>query len=283
VLTPALDLDPTPLVVVVPTLDEELHVERCVASVRSLGAPVVVVDAFSADRTVELASAAGATVVQRAWTGYADQKNWVLDQVRGAAEWVLFLDADEYVTPALAAEIAARVAAPAGAAGCYLPRMNVFMGRELRHAWWYPDHQLRLFRTSAGRFEQREVHEHVVVRGRVDALDSPLMHENLKGIDAFLQRHVRYARYEAAEFVAATRTEHRGSFFGGWAQRRRALKYHVWRRLKHRAAIRFLWMYVVRRGFLDGREGRVYCQLIAAYEAMIDAYALEIEQQARPR
>lgn len=274
-----LSLDPCPLVVVVPTLDEELHVERCVGSVQPLGAPVVVVDAGSTDATVKLAESAGARVVQREWTGYADQKNWVLDQVRGTAEWVLFLDADEYLTPSLADEIARRVAAPAGAAGFYLPRMNVFMGRVLKHAWWYPDHQLRLFRTDAGRFEQRDVHEHVVVGGRVDALDGTLMHENLKGIDAFLARHVRYARYEAAEFVDATQTEHRGSFLGNWAQRRRALKYHVWRRLRHRPAIRFLWMYVVRRGFLDGPEGRVYCQLIAAYEAMIDAYALEYEQQ----
>lgn len=276
-----LTLDPTPLAVVVPTLDEEVHLKRCLDSVASLGVPVVVVDAYSGDRTVEIATAAGATVLQRKWTGYADQKNWVLDQLRGVAGWVLFLDADEYLTPDLAAEVTAKVADPGGAAGCYLARMNVFMGRELRHAWWYPDHQLRLFRVDKGRFEAREVHEHVVVRGRVDALEHPLMHENLKGIDAFLARHVRYARYEAAEFVAATRTEHRGSFLGSWAQRRRALKYHVWRRLRYRPAVRFLWMYVVRRGFLDGREGRVYCQLIAAYEAMIDAYALELERQRR--
>lgn len=274
-----LSLDPTELVVVVPTLDEEVHLERCLASVRSLNAHVVVVDAQSRDRTRDIATAGGATVVERAWTGYADQKNWVLDQIQDIAEWVLFLDADEYLTDGLAAEIRAKIADSRGAAGCYLARMNIFMGRELRHAWWYPDHQLRLFRVNAGRFEHREVHEHVVVHGRVDALENPLMHENLKGIDAFLSRHVRYARYEAAEFIAATRTEHRGSFFGSWSQRRRALKYHVWRRLKCRPAVRFLWMYVVRRGFLDGREGRVYCQLIAAYEAMIDAYALELEQQ----
>jgi glycosyltransferase involved in cell wall biosynthesis len=279
---PELHLEHCPLVVVIPTRDEELHIQRVIDSSKPLGAPVVVVDSFSGDRTQEIARAAGATVVERAWAGYADQKNWVLDQIRDRAEWVLFLDADEYLTDALVDEIVAVRDGTTAADGCLLPRRNIFLGRMLEHAWWYPDYQLRLFRPSRGRFEARAVHEHVVVDGEVVELRETLMHENLKGIDAFLERHVRYARLEAAEFTSGRETENRGSFVGNWFERRRALKHHVWRRLRHRPAIRFLWLYVVRRGFLDGRQGRIYCQLIAAYESMIDAYVLELETGPPP-
>jgi glycosyltransferase involved in cell wall biosynthesis len=268
------------LSVIIPTLDEELHVGRAVLSAAALGR-VLVVDGGSRDRTKELAAKAGASVIDHPWSGYADQKNWALKNLDGDYEWVLFLDADEYVTPALRDEIAAASHSDAFD-GFYIPRRNVFLGRLLRHAWWYPDYQLRLFRTAKGRYEDRLVHEHVLLKGVTGFLKEPIIHENLKGIDAFIERHLRYAEAEAQEMRRITRDrgteQRRGQLFGSWPDRRRYLKVRVWYRVPMRPAIRFLWMYFVKRGFLDGREGRVYCELMAAQEALINAKLLELER-----
>jgi glycosyltransferase involved in cell wall biosynthesis len=270
----------TRLSVIIPTFDEELHVGRAVLSAAGLG-DVVVVDGGSRDRTKHLAGEAGASVIEHPWSGYADQKNWALENLDGDSEWVLFLDADEYLTPELREEIAA--AARSGAFdGFYIPRRNVFLGRVLRHAWWYPDYQLRLFRTGKGRFEDRLVHEHVLLDGEPGFLKHPIIHENLKGIDAFIERHLRYAEAEAQEMRRFPREggadQRHGRLFGSWPDRRRYLKLNVWYRVPMRPAIRFLWMYFVKRGFLDGREGRVYCELMAAQEALINAKLLELER-----
>jgi uncharacterized protein YbaR (Trm112 family)/glycosyltransferase involved in cell wall biosynthesis len=261
------------LTTIIPTLDEELHVERAVRSSLSLG-PVFVVDAGSTDRTQEVARAAGAMVLEHPWTGYSEQKNWALERLPIGTGWVLFLDADEWVTTKLASEIRLAVNRES-ASGYWLPRANIFLGRRLQHAWWYPDYQLRLFRRDRGRYESRLVHEHVLLDGEEGFLAEPLMHENLKGSHEFMRRHERYAELEAREILnerrGATSDQRRGNILGTWPERRRALKIHVWYRVPARPLIRFLWMYVVKRGFLDGRPGFIYSRLLASYEAMIDS------------
>ena len=261
--------------VIIPTRDEILHIDRCIRSVRELG-PVFVVDSGSDDGTQQAARDAGAEVVEQEWLGHARQKNWALDSLPIATRWVLFLDADEYVDASFRSAVEAAVAS-AEFEAWYAPRRNVFMGRPLEHAWWYPDYQLRLFVHGRARFEERDVHEYMVTTAPTGYLQTAIVHENRKGIAAFLERHQRYARAEALAIHAARPTpgQERPP---GRAGRRRWVKERIWYRLKHRPAVRFLWLYVVRRGFLDGREGRVYCQLISAYEAMIDAYLLELEQ-----
>jgi glycosyltransferase involved in cell wall biosynthesis len=272
------------LTTLVMAVDEEIHLERAVGSALALG-PVIVVDGGSTDRTDEVARSAGAKVIEHPWQGYAAQKNWALDHA-AETDWILFLDADEWVTENLRAEIETVVAAGEHD-GFYIPRRNVFLGRMLRHAWWYPDYQLRLFRRDKGRYENRLVHEHVLLEGEPGFLEQPLMHENLKGLDEFILRHLRYAELEAAEILKARRGanigQRKGSLFGSWPERRRMLKLNVWYRIPARPAVRFLWMYLVRRGFLDGREGRVYCQLLATYEAMINAKLVELERKVDSR
>jgi SAM-dependent methyltransferase/glycosyltransferase involved in cell wall biosynthesis/uncharacterized protein YbaR (Trm112 family) len=264
------------------TRDEEVHIERAVRSALALG-PVFVVDSGSEDGTVAIARAAGAEVVEHEWSGYAAQKNWARENLPLTTDWVLHLDADEFLTPISRAEIE-RVVRTDDRSGYYLPRQNIFLGRMLKHAWWYPDYQLRLFRRDRGRYEDRSVHEHVILNGEVGFLRHPLMHENLKGIDAFVVRHARYAGLEAkeAESAGEGRTVRAGSLLGAWPDRRRALKRLVWSRVPSRAAARFLWMFLLRRGYRDGPEGRVYSELIAGYEGMIDAKALEATTAALP-
>lgn len=270
------------LVTIIATRDEAVHIRRAVASVRGLG-PVYVVDSGSTDGTEELARDAGATVVHHAWEGYAAQKNWAREALATDADWVLHLDADEFLTPALRAEIERVVSAPS-AHGYYIARENVFLGRVLRHAWWYPDFQLRLFRPSKGTYEDRVVHEHVLLEGAPGFLEHPLIHENLKGIDAFVGRHLKYAALEVAEMHreregSGTGELRRGRILGSWPERRRALKLLVWYRMPARPLVRFVWLYVVKRGFLDGREGLVYCQLLSTYDVFTDAKDLEIQRE----
>ncbi len=261
------------ITVIIPTRDEALHIARCVDSARALG-PVFVVDCGSDDGTREIAATHGATVVQHAWEGHAGQKNWALDHLDIATEWVLFLDADEYLTDDAIAEMRAAIEDP-DVAGWYVARRYVFLGKELKHAWWYPDYQLRLFQRRGARCENVQVHEHMIVDGPARPLRAAIMHENLKGLSAFVERHNRYSDLEAAEIVSPAADRKRGSFRGSWAERRRALKDRVWFRVPMRPLARFAWMYVVKRGFLDGRRGLLFCSLIAMYEFLIDAKLME--------
>jgi glycosyltransferase involved in cell wall biosynthesis len=260
------------ILTIVPAKDEEIHITRCVASARALG-DVVVIDGGSGDATVQLAQDAGATVLENEWRGYSEQKNWALDQVAGQADWILFLDADEYLTDVGRAAIRAAVSSDA-ADGYYLGRRYFFLGRRLDHAYWYPDYQLRLFRAGRGRFESRLVHEHLVVDGRVAESDIDLMHENLKGISDYVGKLNRYADLEAREIIAPSQDGKRGSLRGSWPERRRALKV-AWLKLPGRAAIRFCWLYFVKRGFLDGRAGLMFCGLIAVHDFLIEAKVAE--------
>jgi glycosyltransferase involved in cell wall biosynthesis len=271
------------LAVIIPTLDEELHIERAIASATELG-PVYVIDCGSSDGTEELALQAGAAVYKHPWEGYAAQKNWALKSLPITTPWVLFLDADEMITPAGRREIES-VITEGAFEGFYVPRQNIFLGRVLKHAWWYPDYTLRLFRREKGRFEARLVHESVLLDGRAGFLKEALLHENLKGIDAFIWRHLRYATLEAEEMHkwrnGVVHDQRRGSLVGSWPERRRALKTRVWYRLPGRPAIRFFWMYFIKRGFLDGQQGLIYSQLLAAHEALIDAKLLERQLSGR--
>jgi glycosyltransferase involved in cell wall biosynthesis len=267
------------ITVIIPTRNEAKHVRRCVASARPLGR-VIVVDCGSTDGTQRIAREHGAEVLSHAWAGYAAQKNWALDTLAITTPWVLFLDADEFLTAATAAAIR-RAAAHGAADGYLIPRAYVFLGKRLRHAWWYPDYQLRLLRRGHGRFEERRVHEHVIVDGRTATIDAPIMHENLNGLSAFVERHNRYSDLEVEELLAPALRRKPGSLRGSWADRRRALKDRVWFRVPMRPLVRFLWLYVARRGFLDGRRGLLFCQLIAMYDFMIDAKLTERRINAR--
>lgn len=260
------------IVTIVPAKDEELHIVRCIASALPLG-EVVVVDGGSGDDTVALARAHGATVLEREWSGYASQKNWALEAVGDDADWILFLDADEYLTEA--GRTAVRTTIASGRAdGYYVGRRYFFLGRRLDHAYWYPDYQLRLFRAGRARFEDRRVHEHLVVDGRVAESAIDLMHENLKGISDYVGKLNRYADLEAGEILWPGAAAKRGSLVGRWPERRRALK-SVWLRMRGRALLRFLWLYVVKRGFLDGRAGLIFCGLIAVHDFLIEAKVAE--------
>ena len=212
--------------------NEARNIEACLDALAFCDERIVV-DSGSTDDTVRLAEGKGARVVTREWSGFGAQKGFALSLASG--EWILSVDADERVTPALAAEIQAAIDR-AGADGYEIPRLSRFCGREMRHSGWYPDYVLRLFKRGRGRFSSDPVHERVICEGKIARLREPLLHEPVLRLEDALSRMDRYSSASAERLVASGR---RISFMTG-----------IWRGLWT-----FLRTYILRAGFLDGREG----------------------------
>jgi glycosyltransferase involved in cell wall biosynthesis len=238
---------------VVITLDEEARLRRCLESV-AWADEIVVVDAGSTDKTVQIAREFTERVLVRPWPGFAAQKNFALEQARG--DWILSLDADEEVSGELRAEVGAVLAGEGRHDGYAVPRRNLFLGQWIRHGGLYPDWQLRLFRRGRGRFREHAVHESVRVEGSVGRLRGHLVHTSYRDVADFIERANRYSTLAAAEQLA------RGARAG-------ALE------LALRPLGRFLGMYVLRRGFLDGRKGLLLAGLYAYYVFMRTAKVWE--------
>lgn len=183
------------LAAVILTKNEAHHIVACIAAVRPWVEAVIVWDAMSEDATCALAQAAGALVVQRPWDNFAAQRQAVLDTV--AAEWILFVDADERVTPEVGAEVGAVLAHPE-CNGYWLPRRNLIVGHEMRAGGYFPDYQLRLLKRKAAHYDMgRAVHETVDVGGAEGWLQAPLLHFNYESWVQFHRKQQVYAAYEA--------------------------------------------------------------------------------------
>jgi glycosyltransferase involved in cell wall biosynthesis len=217
---------------IVITRNEAAKIADCVDSLAFCDERIVV-DCGSEDDTVARALAHGARVEHHAFEGFGAQKNFALSLASGA--WVLSIDADERVSPALAAELNAAIAR-GDADGYEMPRLSSFLGRAMRHSGWYPDYVLRLFRRGRARFSDDIVHEHVVCEGPVRRLSEPLIHHPVERIEDALSRMDRYSSAGAQKMAASGRrvTFASGFLHGFWT---------------------FLRAYVFRAGFLDGREG----------------------------
>ena len=223
-----------PLSVAVITLNEEERLADCLASV-AFADEIVVVDSGSSDRTVAIAEAHGARVITQAWLGFGRQKQFAIDQCRH--QWVLVLDADERIPPATAQEITAVLRQPAHVAYS-LPRQNFFCGRWLKHAGWWPDRVVRLFDRTQARMSDRLVHEGLVVDGPVGQLQGVIVHQANRDIAHTLAKINDYSSAGAAELAKSGR---KGSPWQAAA----------------RSAWAFVHNYLLRRGFLDGKEGFV--------------------------
>jgi glycosyltransferase involved in cell wall biosynthesis len=270
-----------PVSVLVPTLDEELNLPDCLDSIRWAD-EVFVVDSFSHDRTVDIARERGAHVVQHPFESYSRQKNWALDTLPFHNDWVLILDADERVSPDLRCEIQSTLP-NADRAGYYLNRRVIFLDTWIRHAGWYPNWNLRLFRHELGRYDGREVHEHVVLNGPAGYLRHDLL-----GLEAFVARHNRYSTLEAnarfkAECDAPDRARLPLSLLASPVQRKRLVRERVWPRIPAKPLALFVYMYLLRRGFLDGRAGLALCVFHAFQEFMVGLKLAELRRLSSQR
>jgi len=221
-----------PLSVAIITKNEENRLPDCLASV-SFADEVVVVDSGSTDRTVEIARRFGARVHDEPWQGFGRQKQMAIDRCRH--DWVLVLDADERVASAARAEIE-EVLATGSCVAYSFPRKNYFCGRWLKHAGWWPDRVVRLFRKESARMSSSLVHESLEVHGPVGKLHNPLIHHANRGLEQTLDKVNHYSSAGAAELFAQGKT----------ASATKALL---------RAAWTFFHGYILRGGFLDRGEG----------------------------
>jgi glycosyltransferase involved in cell wall biosynthesis len=267
--------------VLILTLDEELNLPACLASV-SWSDDIVVLDSFSQDRTVEIAREFGARVYLRRFDSEPSQRSFGLNEIAYKNRFVYLPDADEVTPPALRDEILAIAAAPGRPEVAFHVRSRtMFMGRWLRRSGLYPTWFVRLVEPGRVRFE-REINLRTVADGPEGRLDSHLLHYTFnKGLNAWFEKHNRYSWHEARESrksLAAERVDWGALLFTTGAERRRALKTLSFR-LPCRPLLRFLYMYLLRGGFLDGRAGFIYCRLLMTYETMIVAKMIEIQRR----
>jgi glycosyltransferase involved in cell wall biosynthesis len=260
-----------PISVLVPTFNEEVHLEQCIRSVAGWVEEIFVVDSLSKDRTPQIAQQMGATLVPHAFEGYARQKNWALENLPFRTEWVLILDADERVSPELRDEICAMFAAGAPTCdGYYLNRRFMFYGKWIRHSGWYPSWNLRLFRRALGRYEDRALDEHVVLQGLSAFCKCDLIHEDLRDMEAWIAKHNRYSTLSTQVYGRMLESGSSGEiqprFFGNSIERKRFIKEKIWTRLPGRALIYFFYLYIFRLGFLDGRHGLRFCVMRGIFE-----------------
>lgn len=257
--------------ILIPTYNEEVNLPDCLYSVKEWTNDIWVVDSFSTDRTMEIAKALGAKVVQHPYEGPAQQKNWALEKLAFAHEWVLIVDADERVSQELSEEIARIVSADGnGYDGFYLNRRFVFYGKWIKHCGWYPSWNLRFFRHRLGRYEDREIHEHVILNGRVGYCKHDLIHEDLHDMTFWIEKHNRYSTHEAREINRVLQGEKKStvapSFWKGGIERKRFIKERIWPYVPGKAFVFFFYLYLFRLGFLDGKQGLHFCIMQAIFQ-----------------
>jgi len=229
--------------VAVITKNEELNIRGCLESVRWAD-EIVVVDNGSTDETPQICQSFQARVYLEEWKGFSRQKNSAIEKTRN--EWVLSLDADERVSHSLRQEIEGVLERDPSTDGYFIARKSFFLGRWIKHCGWYPDFNLRLFRKSRGRFQERAVHERVEIQGKVGYLKNPLEHRTYRSLSDFFERMDRYST------LAAREMQHDG---------RRFRFFDVF----FRPPFTFLQMYLLRAGFLEGYLGFLLSVLYSFY------------------
>jgi glycosyltransferase involved in cell wall biosynthesis len=259
-----------PISVVVPVRNEARNLPRCLDSLHEVG-EVYVIDSGSTDQTADIAYSYGAKIEQFHYRGgWPKKRQWAMDTLSFAYDWILLLDADEALTPELSKEISEAIQNPKFD-GYYVALQMHFLGRVLRHsgAGFY---KLSLFRRDKGHFECRledqdtsmcdmEVHEHVVVTGRTAKLQHALLHNNVESLSHYIQKHDEYSNWEARVWIQGeTGRELPPSLIGTQAQRRRWLRKNLFA-FPGSPALFFVYKYIFCLGFLDGIPGLIYCGL----------------------
>lgn len=284
-----------PLTVLLAVRNEALNLPRCLAALHP-AEKVYVIDSHSADDTVRIAQEAGAEVVQFDYHGgYPKKRQWALENLPISTPWVLLLDADEVVPDLLWAELGQAISRQPQVDAFLITKGFHFLGRAMRHGG-FSHSAVLLFRTGKARFERlvddeldgldMEIHERVVVEGPIGRLTTPLIHEDFKGLEAYIARHNKYSTWEARLRYRFLTTGRYGEetivprLFGNSQEQRRAIKALVIR-LPFEHWMWFLYHYVFRLGFLEGKAGLIACQIRASYIAQARAKIFEMRLRAR--
>lgn len=279
----------TSIAVVILTFNEEMHIARAIASAQTFASEIFVVDSFSDDRTVEIASSLNVNVLTHKFVNYSKQFAWALDNIQSSSEWIVRLDADEIVEPDLAREILRKLGQlPAEITGVNLRYKLIFQGRWVRWGGRYPLILLRIWRKGVGAIEDRWMDEHIVLsHGKTITFDGNFADHNLKDLTFFTSKHNGYATREAID-VLNQRLDlfprDRGlsaDSTSKQASAKRFMKERIYNRtpFAFSALAYFLWRYVFLLGFLDGRAGLVYHFLQGYwYRFLVGAKVNELER-----
>lgn len=244
-----------PVSVAIITKNEEKRIREALESVKDFE-EIVIVDSISEDRTVDICKEFTDKVYSIPWQGFAKQKQYAVD--RTTLPWVLVLDADERVTEELREEIREKIS-KVDYDGYYIPRKNLFLGKWIKHSGWWPDYTLRLFRRDRGRFQLREVHEKVIVDGKVGYIRNPLLHYTYESIGDFIRKMEHYSNLSAEEILRDKEFSRAKILF-----KMILSPFHT-----------FLKMYLFRAGFLDGVRGLILAFLYSFYTFLKYAKAWE--------
>lgn len=279
------------LAVLILTHNEEKNIGKCLRSVLPLTRKICIVDSGSTDRTVEIARGLGAEVATHPWITYADQFNWGLDHLPFTAGWVMRLDADEELMPDLIDALQTFLAdPPAGVNGVYIRRRVYFLDRWIRYGGYYPTWLLRVFRNGVGRCEALWMDEHIVVsQGTTVRMQHDIIDYNNKDLTFWTDKHNKYANRELLDLLAKETPDPAGrqlapSVLESQVQSRRWMKHNVYGQapLFWRAFFYFLYRYIARLGFLDGKEGLIFHFLQGFwYRFLVDAKLFEHRRHQR--
>jgi len=267
--------------IIIPTFNEEINLPFCLDSLKSMDADVFIVDSGSVDKTVPIAQNAGCQVVFHEFQNQAKQINWALNHLAIKTPWVMRLDADERLTPALVEELKMILSRTAdNINGFELKRRVYFMGQWIRHGGYYPTWLLRVWRNGAAFCEDRWMDEHMVLtNGQIEKLTGDIIDENRKGLNFFLQKHISFADREVQDINSSDPSEGNLNLQAGT---KRWLKKGLYLRLPlfFRCFFYWLYRYFILLGFLDGKEGLVFHFLQGFwYRFLIDAKLFEMKKK----
>jgi glycosyltransferase involved in cell wall biosynthesis len=274
------------------THNESIHIARCIESILPLTSGILVVDSGSTDDTLAIAARYGVRMLSHPWRNYATQFNWGLAQVEPASDWILRIDADEVMSPELAAQL--RELLPGlgtGIAGVLINRRMAFMGRPIRFGGLFPTSMVRVFRNGRGSCENRWMDEHIKVDGECVAVRGEILDDNRNSLTWWTTKHNSYSNREAVDILNGEYGFIRQDSISGLSSRREAdvkrwVKENVYNRLPTgmRAFLYFLYRYVFRLGFLDGKEGAAFHVLQGFwYRYLVDCKVLEVKKHMRLR
>ena len=243
------------ITIIIPAKDEAENIRYALESC-AWAQKIFVIDNFSTDATPTIvAEFSNAELISRPFDGYAKQKNWALVNLPIQTEWILFLDADEVVSPPLAEEMCAIAQKPSAPDCWYVNRRFIFLGRWIKHAGWYPSWNLRFFRRGKAFYEEREIDEHMIASSACAYLRNDLIHENHKGVHDWIAKHNTYSTLQAQELFSDEAKGLRGNMLSRHpVERKRAIK-RLFHRLPFRPLLRFLVMYILQLGFLEAKAG----------------------------
>ncbi len=279
------------LTVVILTFNEEANINRCLDSLQGVKAPVFVVDSYSTDRTLTILEERGVTYVQHSFQNYAAQRNWAQENTPFGGEWVLHLDAGERLTPAMVTWINESFdPGKPGVDGYMFARRAIFMDRWIKHGGYHPIYHLRLYRKHLGHCENKVYDQHFVVEGVTELADKNADLEDgvMSSLRDFTVSHARWAVFEAVESILAEKEtgEVNARLLGNPIERKRWLKSRVFQRspLFLRSFLYLFHRYIIKLGFLDGKEGLIFHFLQGFwFRFLVDSTIFEIKREMKTR